>query len=498
MAGVPSNPNEPVNTMCSQNGGTVCNGSGACKKANGAVCAAATECLSTFCVDGVCCNTTCSGTCKSCNVAGSVGTCANVPSASDDAPGCTGANSCDGAGNCKKDNAQGCAGSSECVSAFCVDGYCCANACTATCKSCGVAGSLGVCSNIPSGSDDANGVPACSGANQSCDGAGTCKKENGQTCTMAADCLSGNCFDGYCCNTACNGTCKACNVTGSLGTCTNTPSGQDDVGTCSGSTQSCDGTGTCKSENGQACAINSQCLSSICVDSVCCNSLCSGLCQACSSAKTGGMNGICGPVFVGTDPDNECLDMGAATCGANGFCNGMSACQLYAAGTTCAAQSCSNGIQSNADTCNGGGTCIDGGTASCSPYVCGATACKTSCASDVDCMSGFYCSSTSCVSLKPSGQVCTAANECLSGFCTDGVCCTTACTGTCLACDIVGMVGQCANLPLGTDDNNPAMACTGTLTCDGAGSCKKKSGELCTMDSECASNNCLNGSNTCQ
>jgi hypothetical protein len=52
-----------------------------------------------------------------------------------------------------------------------------------------------------------------------------------RTSTLSEDtCLSmesKQCVDGYCCNSACSGTCEACNLGGSEGTCTNIPSGLD-------------------------------------------------------------------------------------------------------------------------------------------------------------------------------------------------------------------------------------------------------------------------------
>ena len=54
------------------------------KKSKGEACSASTptDCQSGFCVDGVCCNSACPGTCQTCNLAGSLGTCANIPSGS--------------------------------------------------------------------------------------------------------------------------------------------------------------------------------------------------------------------------------------------------------------------------------------------------------------------------------------------------------------------------------------------------------------------------------
>jgi hypothetical protein len=51
---------------------------------------------------------------------------------------------------------------------------------------------------------------------------------------------------------------------------------------------------------------------------------------------------------MGTDPDNECPDQGAGSCGTNGTCNGAGACSLYPAGTMCG-----SGRQ-----CNGAGACV--------------------------------------------------------------------------------------------------------------------------------------------
>lgn len=79
--------------------GFYCNGSTCVSlKAAGSVCAASGECASGFCVDGVCCSTSCTGTCKRCNVAGSIGTCTNIPAGTDPDNECTG--NCNGAGAC--------------------------------------------------------------------------------------------------------------------------------------------------------------------------------------------------------------------------------------------------------------------------------------------------------------------------------------------------------------------------------------------------------------
>jgi len=67
----------------------------------GAPCVANDECNSGFCAQGACCQTSCSGTCMSCAVLGSIGTCAFVASGMPSPNGgCAAGNVCDGRGQC--------------------------------------------------------------------------------------------------------------------------------------------------------------------------------------------------------------------------------------------------------------------------------------------------------------------------------------------------------------------------------------------------------------
>jgi hypothetical protein len=79
------------------------------KKADGAGCVGAADCTSAHCVDGVCCVTTCTGACQSCNQSGFAGTCRAVGAGKADphavckdmgAAGCGTSGLCDGAGAC--------------------------------------------------------------------------------------------------------------------------------------------------------------------------------------------------------------------------------------------------------------------------------------------------------------------------------------------------------------------------------------------------------------
>jgi hypothetical protein len=74
---------------------------------------------------------------------------------------------------------QACAAAAECELNYCVDGVCCASACTGACRSCALPGSPGQCVAIAAGNADSRGVckdegmPSC-GNNGRCDGSGGC------------------------------------------------------------------------------------------------------------------------------------------------------------------------------------------------------------------------------------------------------------------------------------------------------------------------------------
>ncbi|MCA9622742.1 MAG: FG-GAP repeat protein [Myxococcales bacterium] len=130
-----------------------------------------------------------------------------------------------------------CTNGSTCASGLCEDTVCCDISC-GPCGDCNVAGLEGQCQILADG-EEATGCspnlcdgttaecPACVDemdcvAGHFCD-AGTCLPlfVNGEACTEAGRCLSGLCVDGFCCNSSCEEQCQACDVTGSLGTCTN-------------------------------------------------------------------------------------------------------------------------------------------------------------------------------------------------------------------------------------------------------------------------------------
>ena len=57
---------------------------------------------------------------------------------------------------------------------------------------------------------------------------------------------------------------------------------------------------------------------------------------------------------------------------------------------------------------------------------------------DTECVTTHYCGGNVCLEKKPNGDPCGGANECQSDFCTDGVCCESACVGSCETCNETG------------------------------------------------------------
>ncbi len=167
----------------------------------------------------------------------------------------------------------------------------------------------------------------------------------------------------------------------------------------------------------------SECLTdNFCTNGVCCTTSACGVCQACNVGATAGN---CANVAVGAT-DSRCTP--SPPCGNTGACNGAGACQQAATTVSCGTQSCSGSTFTPVSRCNGTGACATPTTSSCSPFTCGTGACRTSCTVDSDCLAPFTCQGTapkSCA-LKPNGQVCTAANQCISGNCVNGVCCGSA------------------------------------------------------------------------
>lgn len=471
-----------------------CNGTGACTtpqlQANGSACSESGQCSSGFCVDGVCCDQACTGTCQACTAAkkyqGIDGACGMIATGKNPDGECKDG-ICNGTGSCQGYNGATCSASSQCLSGFCADGFCCGAACTETCRACSAAkkggGFNGQCGVIAVNTDPDDECPT------ECNGSGACISllANGSACTAGSQCNSTYCVDGVCCDKACAGTCEACTATkkgsGTNGTCGFIANDTNPDNECVNG--KCGGSGTCKSYNGITCSTTAQCLSNYCVDGVCCGAACTGACQACSGAKKGsGFDGQCGNIGSGSDPDNECF----------GACNGSGVCLLAANGDACSAGAqCTSGFCVDGVCCDSACSglcqaCTMAKKGSGSDGTCGVVAVGSD--PDAECGSGGCDGVSGCFGASD-GSSCTSDVQCLSGHCADGICCNTACTETCMACNEPGSIGVCSNVPLGQPDSNAATPCSGT--CDGDGVCKSANGAACTSGSQCLSRICDNG-----
>ena len=129
-----------------------------------------------------------------------------------------------------------------------------------------------------------------------------------------ADCVTTHCVDGFCCGSVCSGTCEACNIGGSQGTCAAIAANTDPVNECGALCSVCDGNG-------------------------------------------GAGGGACTPATNGTDPNANCATAPQDSCDFDGQCDGAGACRFYAAGTACLSQA--DTPCSNPNTCDGSGTCLE-------------------------------------------------------------------------------------------------------------------------------------------
>jgi hypothetical protein len=282
--------------------GGECNGSAACSApqttlTNGTACVSSAQCQSGNCVDGVCCDSWCLGSCQACTAAkkgsGTDGTCGNIKYDTDPDEECWGG-SCNGKGACRQYNGTFCSANAQCLSNYCVDGFCCGNQCLGSCQACSAVkkgqGGDGSCGLIASGRDPDN---ECSPGE--CNGSGTCNQAQtpqpiGASCTNSGQCQSGFCADKVCCDKACTSACEACTAakkgSGANGTCGLIKYDTDPDDECWGG--GCDGKGFCKQYNAVACYGTSECLSGYCTDGYCCNQACSGMFQACNLPQTPG------------------------------------------------------------------------------------------------------------------------------------------------------------------------------------------------------------------
>jgi len=279
------------------------------------------------------------------------------------------------------DTAPSCPSGKVVCGSQCIDpapaGCCAASDCTGTCMTCGADHTCVAAKN----QDDPNKV--CAGT---CDASGVCKKKKGQGCqSTATDCVGGTTCspDGVCCDSACTGTCEACDLAANPGTCSTLSAGSAPhkghtacvatdtacAGTCNGTSASCTypttacGTATC---TGLVYQPKGACNAGACTMPT--TQSCANLC----SATTGGCTGVCTPDKLQCSASNvpqKCSADGAwqdqTPCG-NGFTCSAGACVCRTGATDCGT-ACAD-LSSDAKNCGTCGHDCLGGT--CSSGIC--------------------------------------------------------------------------------------------------------------------------------
>ena len=251
-------------------------------------------CTSAMCVSGS--TTDCAlFTCEDGGEAGTRCATSCAPAGTDDDTFCIAAAHCD-AGDCATDvpNGMACDEDGDCIAGHCDNGFCCdtGTCCSVTGDCPGGGGVATVCENSMTcqgtrGETECtaefqcrttSGIPDdtacddttlardcglydpvyCTGATDQpppecptsclgdldCIDAAHCEfgfcvpdRPPGSSCSRPQDCQDGlSCVDGVCCTSPCTGTCQACNLAGSLGSCVNIPAGADPSGECPGVT----------------------------------------------------------------------------------------------------------------------------------------------------------------------------------------------------------------------------------------------------------------------
>lgn len=176
---------------------------------------------------------------------------------------------------------------------------------------------------------------------------------------------------------------------------------------------------------GAECASPNECESGRCVDGVCCESTCNGECQACRGDLTGAADGVCEAVLPNTDPDGDCEEEAASSCGQTGLCDGKGGCALYEAGTVCADATCTGGVEYGTRTCDGLGDCGPASSAECAPYLCGKASCETTCKANAECAGDAVCVGGACREPSALLEPCDELADCARGECIDNRCALT-------------------------------------------------------------------------
>jgi len=436
-------------------------------------------------------------------VAGSVGTCSPVLGAPhgartacvSDGSSCGGA--CDGA------NIVACAlpaGETLCRAASCTDGtqtlaaHCAGNgACPAVQRGdCGAysCGTVACNTQCDADEDCANGY--------FCE-ENICKPQHpdGTACTADNTCASGNCVDGFCCNTTCRGQCEACDLAGQQGTClaaTGAPHGTvrdacvGDGSSCSGA---CDGTlrDACVYAGATTSCRAPTCAAGLATAAAQCDG--SGRCPAAVTAR-------CAPWGCGaTACRTHCTT--SSECDASAFCAGGLCLTRYPDGTECQGDiQCDHGHCTDGVCCNRAcaGQCeacnVAGSAGTCTAVAGAPRGARPACGAD-----GSVCGGT-CDGID--GASCAypgATTACRDASCAGG---SETLAAKCTGLGACGALQQrscgayaCGAAACETECTSDAQCAAGRHCQDGACETRREPGAACTASNQCASGHCTDG-----
>ena len=187
---------------------------------DGGSCGDAAECLSSHCQNGFCCA---SGDC--CAVA------------TDCPPAYFQPSSCDSAASCQGTRADAICSASQCGASGVDDDSGCGSGVQS--QDCGPYPAVFCTSQTTQPGNQASLCATSCTDDSGCDPAAHCDGSTcvvdlglGSACDEASDCVTSWCVDAVCCDSGCGGTCQACNLAASAGTCVSIPDGVDPGGEC--------------------------------------------------------------------------------------------------------------------------------------------------------------------------------------------------------------------------------------------------------------------------
>lgn len=316
-------------TQCDAN--AYCNSQGQCEfdEGNGSSCAGNSQCVSGHCQNGFCCAT---GDCCAGN-----DDCNHLDVAAD----------CDSQSTCQGSRTDGvCQTNSQCTATQISDDSICAGLKS---NDCSLYPAIRCTSATTQASNQAALCSASCVSDADCDASAHCQGNScvpdigaGGFCDQQSDCSSGLvCVDSVCCDNICAGTCGACDLQGSVGTCSLIPGGMDpdaecdsidcstfyfgwEGGTCfakanvSAALATCGGDGACASQPDECSAQSARGPAAL---------VCDPICQSPNlSSCTGTTPGTCDNLSLGTETCgtgacqvavNRCSDGSSQSCVAN-------------------------------------------------------------------------------------------------------------------------------------------------------------------------------------